>query len=488
MENSENNSTIIFSTEYMFKSTTDVQNLFLSEYMKHASEVQLKVYLYGGFLISNTRECTVLGIARGLSVSEEEVKAAFMHWEELQVVKIRSQSPFFVEYLDLSSRVFKPRKFDARKYEDFNKELTLMISGRMINPNEYVEYYNFIESYGFSQEAFLLVVSYGVKMKGANVPSKYIIQTAINLKNQNIKTYQQVEAQFNNYFMQSSVVSDLLSALKIRRKVEIDDMNYLAKWKSMGFSEESILEAGKLLKGAKSMEKLDGLLSELLASKVFEKAEITKYQNHKNMLYELAIKINKSIGVFYEVLETEVDVYIRKWVDVLGIEEGALLYIAENSFLSGVRTLEGLSDKIEGFARLGIISKEALYQYMAEFAEKETKIKKVLEILGLQRKPNGYDRTAYAGFEKLGLADDVICYAAEKSAGTYRPMPYMHSILKNWKNQGVSTVAEAKSAAAPNYMASGESGGKKKEEIISRNYTKEEIASAFSALETLDEF
>ncbi|MFI3166249.1 MAG: DnaD domain protein [Bacillota bacterium] len=488
METSENKSTIIFGAEYIYKSTTDVQNLFLSEYMKHASEVQLKVYLYGGFLISNTRECTVLGIAKGLGISEEEVKSAFMHWEEMQVVKIRSQSPFFVEYLDLSSRVFKPKKFDARKYEDFNKELTFIITGRMINPNELVEYYNFIEGYGFSQEAFLLVASYGVKMKGVNVPSKYIIQTAINLKNKNIKTYQQVEAEFNNYFMQSSVVSDLLTALKIKRKVDFEDMNYLAKWKNMGFSEEGILEAGKLLKGSKSMEKLDGLLCELLASKVFEKSEITKYQNHKNMLYELAIKINKSIGVFYEVLETEVDVYIRKWVDVLGIEEDALLYIAENSFLSGVRTLDGLSDKVESFAKLGIITKEALLEFMAEFAQKESKIKKVLEILGLERKPNAYDRTAYAGFEKLGFSDDIIEYSAEKAMGTYRPMPYMQSILKNWKKAGVSTLFEAKNAQAPNYASGGNAGNAKKEEIISRNYTKEEIANAFSALETLDEF
>ncbi len=491
MEFSENNSTIKFSSEYMYKSTTDVQNLFLSEYMKHASELQLKVYLYGGFLISNTSECTVLGIARGLGVSEEEVKAAFMHWEELQVVKIRSQSPFFVEYLDLSSRVFKPKKFDPRKYEDFNKELSLLLTGRMVTPGELVEYYNFMEGHGFSQEAFLLVVSYGVKRNGKNVSSKYIIQTAVNLKNKNIKTYHQVEREFNNYFMQSSVVSDLLSALKIKRKVEMEDMNYLLKWKNMGFSEEGILEAGKLLKGAKSMEKLDLLLSELLASKVFEKSEITKYQNHKNMLYELAIKINKSIGVFYEVLETEVDVYIRKWVDVLGMEESALVYIAENSFLSGVRTLDGLADKVEGFAKLGIITKEALLEYMAEFAQKENKIKRIIEILGLQRKPNAYDRNAYAGFEKLGFADDVIEFATEKAIGTYRPFPYIHSILKNWQRQGITSVAEAKNAANPTYNAAnagGNIGKNKSEEIISRNYTKEEIANAFSALETLDEF
>ncbi len=480
MENSEYTSSITFSSEYMFKSATDVQNLFLSEYMKHASELQLKVYLYGAFLISNTVECKIEGIAKGLGITEADVRESFMHWEELGVVKIRSQSPFLVEYLDLSSRVFRPKKFDPNKYADFNKELSLLITGRMIIPGELVEYYNFMEGHGFSQEAFLLVVGYGVKRNGKNVSSKYILQTAINLKNKNIKTYSQVEAEFNNYFLQSSVVSDLLSALKIRRKVEMEDMNTLAKWKNMGFSEEAILEAGKLLKGAKSMEKLDALLTELLASKIFEKSEITKYQNHKNMLYELAIKINKSIGVYMEVLETEVDVYVRKWVDVLGFSEDALIFIAENSFRSGVRTLEGLSDKIERFSKLGIITKEALHEYMADFSQKEEKIKRVLAILGIERRPNGYDRNSYTGFENLGFDTDMIEFASTKAVGTYRPLPYIHSILKNWKKQGITTVEEARTAqVVGNY--SGKTS--KQPEIMSRNYTDEEIANAFAAIE-----
>ncbi|MFI3167350.1 MAG: DnaD domain protein [Bacillota bacterium] len=486
MDNFESKSTIKFSSEYMYKSATDIQNLFLSEYMKHATELQIKVYLYGAFLISNTSEATTSEIAKGLGISNEEVLEGFMHWEELQVVKIRSQNPLFVEYLDLSSRVFRPKKFDPNKYADFNKELSLMITGRMINPNELVQYYNFMEGYGFSQEAFLLVVGYGVKRNGKNVPSKYIIQTAINLKNKNIKTYSQVEAEFNNYFMQSSVVSDLLSALKIKRKVEMEDMNTLAKWKNMGFSEDAILEAGKLMKGSKSMEKLDALLLELHGSKVFEKSEITKYQNHKNMLFELAIKINKAVAVYVEVLETEVDVYIRRWVDVLGFSEDALIYIAENSFLSGVRTLEGLADKVESFSKLGIITKEALLQYMAEFWQKEEKIKRMLKILGQERRPNGDDRNSYARFERLGFGADMIEFASQKAVGTYRPLPYIHSILKNWQKGGITTIEEAKTAPAMQYGGGG--GSSKPQEIISRNYTNEEIASAFSALETLDEF
>ncbi len=484
-EESKANGVVKYSSEYVYTKSTDVQNLFLSEYMKNASEVQLKVYLYGVFLIGNTVECSIMGIAKGLSLEEEQVKGAFSYWEELGVVKIRSVSPFFVEYVDLAVRAFKPKKFDPRKYEDFNKELGILISGRMINPNELVEYYNFMEGHGFSQEAFMLIVSYGVKRNGRNVSSKYILQTAINLKNKNIKTYEQINAEFTNYFMQSSVVSDLLSAMKIKRKVEIEDMNLFFKWKTMGFSEEAILEAAKLQKGGKSMQKLDVLIAELLSSKVFEKAEITKYQNHKNMLFELAIKVNKAIGVFYEVLETEVDVYLRKWVDVWGFSEEALMFIAESSFLSGVRTLEGLDDKIEMFRKMGIITKDSLLEYMADFARKESRIKRLLEILGIQRKPNQYDRNSFAGFEKLGFGMDMIEFATEKAIGTYRPFPYILSILKSWKKQGVETVEEAKIAKSFQPQPVEKT---KKEEIYSRDYTKEEIRDAFASLESLDEF
>lgn len=483
-------SVVKFSADYIYKKATGIQNIFLSEFLKNAPEIPLKVYLYGMFLISNTNEtrvaeCSDDVIAKNLGITKEEVATAFLYWEDLNAVKIRTRHPLFVEYLDLASQAFRPAKFDPRKYEDFNIQLSAMLTGRMINPGEYVEYYNFMEAYRFPQESFLQVVAYAIKRNGRNASSRFIMQTAINLKNKNIKEFSAVNAEFTNYFMQSSVASDLLSAMKIKRKVEMEDMQYLKKWKEMGYDESALVAAAKLLKGSKSMEKFDSVILELFSSKIFEEEEIVAYQKHKNMLYELAIKLNKAIGVYVEVLETVVDVYVRKWVDVYGFSDDALLYIAESSFLSGVRTLEGLSDKVDSFFKMGICTKQGLLLYMQEFIKTEEKIKKILDILGYVRRPNGYDRNCYNGFTKLGTSDELIEFSAEKAVGTHKPYPYMYSILKNWQKGGVLTRAEAEKIKLPQQNAVGTA---KKAEISAEFYTKEEIASAFSALENLQEF
>ena len=474
------NSIIKLSADCLLSRYTQINNLFVSEYMKKADDVQIKVYIYGLFLVSNGEEATAEKISKGLGLDDESVKKAYLYWDTFGVVKIRKQDPFFVEYLEISHRSFKPRKIDVAKYADFNKHIQLLISGRMMNPNEFIQYSNIMEGYGFSPEAFILIVNYAVKKNGKNVPAKYITETAINLSGRKILTYAQLDEYFTNYFLQSSSVSDVLEAMNSKRKVETSDYDMFEKWKEMGFSKEAILAGARTLKGKKSIEKLDKLMGELFSSKMFSKEEINKFQNHKNHLFEITIKINKAIAVYYEVLETVVEKYTKRWVDVLGFTENVLVQIAENCFMSGVRTLEGMNMKVEKFAKIGITNTEALAEYMYKFTVKENKIKKIMDLLGFSRKINNFDRENFDNFEKLGMSFDLILFASEKAVGTHSPFPYIYATLKNWKRGDVTTVEEAKKFVTMKVES------KKADEIHTQEYSKEEIANAFSSLETFD--
>lgn len=79
----------------------------------------------------------------------------------------------------------------------------------------------------------------------------------------------------------------------------------------------------KTLKGTKTFKKLDQKLDEFYRLSIFTAEEMLDYQAHRERLKDLAIAINKNLGVYYESFEHEIEVYIVPWT-AKGFEDEAL--------------------------------------------------------------------------------------------------------------------------------------------------------------------
>lgn len=160
-----------FSKEYSQNAYTDVENVFISEYLPISSGNAVKVYLYGLFLCKNEKDVKTLSdFAKAVYMTELEVKDCFKYWEEFGLVSVLSEDPFTVNYLPVKSVYSgKPRKFKAEKYTDFTKGLQTIISARMIPTNEFTEYFSIMETYSIKPEAMLMIVKYCVDLKGNNI-------------------------------------------------------------------------------------------------------------------------------------------------------------------------------------------------------------------------------------------------------------------------------------------------------------------------------
>ena len=89
-----------FSTDTARRSFTPVDNRFLLDYLPGAEGTAVKVYLFG------LMQCTQSGgmdcaLCDGLGISENAARDAFVYWQEQGLVRIRSEKPLLVEYLDL---------------------------------------------------------------------------------------------------------------------------------------------------------------------------------------------------------------------------------------------------------------------------------------------------------------------------------------------------------------------------------------------------
>lgn len=429
--------TCYFSKEFSVSSFTDVENVFITEYMPNSTGDAVKVYLYGLFLCQHPeKDQTLAEIACTLKLTEEQVVSFFTYWEEYGILSVVKE-PFSVQFLPIRQTAgAKPRKYKAEKYTEFSKSLQSLIPSRMISTSEYSEYFMIMETYSIKPDAMLMIVKYCIDVKGQDITYRYISKVAKDFGNRGLNTIEKVEKELSSYLARTVVLEQIFSALSLRRKVEIEDTALLKKWtQELSFDAENIIFAASQLKKG-SMAKLDEFLMELYALKSFSKQEIAEYMGKKKSIFDLAIKINKALSIYVEVLDTVVDTYVKKWIS-FGFEDDTLLFIASTCFKMGKNTLQDMDELVEMLRNRGFITMSSVGDYFENIKRTDEFIAKILLTVGLNRKPNPWDRENLNVWKSWNFSHDMILEAAKLSAGKSSPIGYMNGILSNWKNNSV---------------------------------------------------
>lgn len=433
--------TCSFAKEFSIGIYTDVENVFITEYLPNCSGDAVKVYLYGLFLCQHPeKDQSLQEMATTLKMTEEQVVSAFEYFEEYALLSIVSREPFTVQYQKIQGLSnSKPRKYKAEKYTDFTKFVQSLITDRMISTSEYSEYFMIMETYSIKPEAMLMIVKYCVDMKGTDISYRYISKVAKDFGSRGITTVEKIEKELSSYIAKTAVLEQIFGALSIKRSVDVEDANLLKKWtQELCFDSENIIfAASKLKKG--SMAKLDQFLLELYALKSFSKQEIAEYMDNKKAIYELAIKINKALSIYVEVIDTVVDTYTKKWLSY-GFDEPTLLFIASTCFKNGKSTLQDMDELCETLRNRGFITISSVGDYFENLKSIDDFIAKVLLIVGLNRRPNPWDRENLNVWKSWNFSNEMILEAAKLSAGKSSPIAYLNGILSNWKNNSVYTV------------------------------------------------
>ncbi len=435
--------TCSFSKEFSATSFTDVENSFITEYMPASSGEAVKVYLYGLFLCQHPEfDQGITELAKTLGLEESTVFDCFTYWEEFGLVSILSKTPLTVQYLPLTTNLSsKPRKFKTEKYGDFAKGLQSLLPSRMISTGEYTEYFSIMETFGIKPDAMLMIVKYCADRKGTDIGYRYIIKVAKDFGVRGIVTVDKVESELSSYISRTGVIEKILKAMSLRRQPEIEDSTLLKKWtKDLSFDTESIIfAASKIKKG--SMAKLDEFLLELYSIKSFSKEEIAEYMANKESIFNLAVKINKALSVYVDVIDTVVDTYTKKWLS-FGFTDQTLLFVASRCFKMGKNTLQDMDELLEKLRLRGFIDFTSVGDYFEREKKSYEFISKMLLTAGINRRPNSWDKENVDMWKTWNFSEEMILEAAKLSAGKSTPTAYMNAILSNWKNNGVFTTSD----------------------------------------------
>ncbi len=463
-----------------------IDNLFVSNYLPELNEEAVKVYLYGLYLCQNSSlDFDVYKMASNLNLSADQVIDNFKYLEEYGLVLIVSKNPFTVNFVPVNDSGVKYKRYKPEKYEDLSKALQVIISERMISTSEYSEYFNLLESTPLKPEAFLMIVKYCTDLKGGDISYKYILAVAKDFVSRNITTEELVDKELTNYNALTKEIGELFRTLKISRKQEVEDIELYKKWsQKYSFEHEIILFTAKQSK-IKNLKTLDKTFDELYASKCFTIQDVSNFLKTKQEKIDISIDVCKALGIFIEVHETVVTNYVSPWLS-MGYDHKTLVFVANYCFKSNRRTLEQMNVTINNLMKLGYITLDSIVNYINDFNATDKFISKILEYLGISRKPNGWDRENVKIWRRdWNFSDDVILEASKRATGTQNPIPYMNAILSNWKSKGAYTLEEVNKIAPPSIK----NGVQNKTQHFEneRQYTQEELDKLLDQVDDIKE-
>ncbi len=475
-----------FSIDMLANNTTAVDNIFINNYLPYADSMYVKVYLYGLYKCQdgNASDNTLENFANELNLSQEQVEEAFVYWQEQGLVQFLNILPFEIRYLPISDVINNTKKYNAKKYESFNAQAQEILSGRMITPNEYREYYDIIERFHMEKEALLMIINYCVNIKGNNVGYAYITTIAKDWANQKITTAKQVEERLLEFEVLRTGMQELTKILGIKRPLSVEERALYQKWTTQGFDDNVLAYVAKTAK-AKSkanISYMDNLLDKYFAQRLFSVQEIELYEAEKNRATNMAKTLSRNLGLYYENLEPVVDNYIFNWLN-LGFSEKMLEEISNYCFKTNIRTLDGMNRLLEKFYKLGILTETSLSDYFGEVLSVDKKIKNILETIGLSRNVNQFDRDKYKIWKEIwNLSDELISYASNLAIGKDQPIQYLSSVLSSFHDKKITTVDEAKQS----FEIVNAKQNENKTYTQGRNYTKEEMNSVLQSIEEVE--
>lgn len=478
-----------YSSKLILDNYTVIDNAFLNEFLPQATGDDVKVYLYGLALCANPSndDNNLDTICKVLSLTEEQVQKAFDYWQSVGLVQVVSANPYEVRYLPVRAHSGSVKIRNKEKYTDFNIQIQKVISGRMITPTEYNEYYALMEVYHFEPEAVVLIAKYCTKIKRDDIGYPYILAVARDFEKQGLKTFTAIENKFVEQEKSSVEIKQILDALGLKREADIEERNLYLKWtNSFGFTQGVIVQVAKSLKKRGGFSKLDEMLSKYYEQKLFTMEEIMSFSERRESMFELAKNVSKTLGLYYQNLENVVNTYIADWTNK-GYDNDTLEFISNYCFRQSIRTLDGMNTIIQKFFKLGLVSLAAIDQYISSILKADSLIREILEKTGLVRSVSSLDREFYKTWtNNWGYSHDQILIAAEAANGKTNPMAYLNRVIATLNEEKITDTSAIKNHIKSIKPDGRKTSNKQKENFETRAYSKEELSAVFDSLDDVE--
>lgn len=255
-------------------SSTDIPDIFFSEYLPLASGDNVKVYLYVVFLAKHGKDVNINEISKILSLSYDVVNDSIKFLEEHSLLikmptgyKLASIQEIELNKLYSPKVTATPDDIQRSEQSQYRASAIESINNQffqgLMSPSWYTDIELWFNKYGFDEEVMIALFCHCADKKALH--RNYIQAVADGWAKNNIKTYEELDEYFSKLEKLNGVKKEIANKLKIFRPINTFEEEYISKWTNEYGYKMDIIEIAlkrSVLKSNAGFEYYDKVLSD----------------------------------------------------------------------------------------------------------------------------------------------------------------------------------------------------------------------------------
>ncbi len=231
-------------------SSTEIPDIFFTEYMQIASGDFVKVYFYMVFLANYNKDININELSKSLSLSYPTVQDAIKFWEE-QGLLIKNPTGYSLANLQEIelSKLYNPKLTSSpedMKNTEKSKERAHTIEcinnqffQGVMSPTWYTDIDMLFNKYGFDDQVMLALFNYAYDKRALHI--KYLTTVADGWYKCNIKTFDDLDMYFAKREKTNTLKKEISNKLRLNRPLTTFEEEYVEKWnQEFGYGMEII--------------------------------------------------------------------------------------------------------------------------------------------------------------------------------------------------------------------------------------------------------
>ena len=467
---------------------TALPNAFICEYMPHAPEGYVKVYLYGllyaHFPAAAGEGLSAASLARELSMEESDVLAAFQYWERCRLVTRTQDKPLRFTYNNVQQAVLGRQAMPQDEgYMQFAQALYAIFGDkRKLHGGETQLCYEWVEQLGLPREVVLLLVQHLASTRGVHFSFKDAQKLAVELTERHITSLEDAEQFFARSQAAWEGTQRVLRRMSKFRAPTVDEIDLYLKWtKEWGFAPKAVETAcAEMTGGDPSFKYLDSILrgiGERAGRKATSAEQLTHQLQKEKSEAECIREVLRAAGLGANANEETVRLVYRDMLTQLP-HETIVLAAREISRKKKTQSLDKLVELVEAWSKKGLTTPQDVEGYLALIREQNEQLRALFQTMGVGNLPTPRDRELLHKWRAdWGFGMDVLLKAAEYSVGKNVPMAFLDKVLGDYHQNGVTSVAAAEADHARHverYQQQAAPGKPQGKTVIEQRYEQRE--------------
>lgn len=232
MKLEKNDASILFST-------TEIPDLFFTEYFSQSKGDYLKVYLYLNFISKYNKEVKLNDLSKKLALPISTLQDALKYWENLELITKKTTGYIVnnIQEIELH-KLYSPKtsltkedieknaknQYRAKAIETIN---TTFFQGIM-TPSWYSDIDLWFKKYSFDEQVMYSLFQYCFQRSALH--RNYVQTVADAWSKNNVKTYNDLESYYEKQEKLSVIKKSICSKLRLSRALTQFEEAYIEKW------------------------------------------------------------------------------------------------------------------------------------------------------------------------------------------------------------------------------------------------------------------